>query len=94
MKQFIIATLLMLIFLFQPIYSKTVEVDVHGMTCALCVYSLERSFSKMESVSMVEVSLKLNKVRLQTDDSLSTEMIKQTILDAGFTPTEVKELSD
>jgi copper chaperone CopZ len=94
MKLFFISILLTLLFLAQPLQAKTVEVAVHGMTCAFCVDSLERRFSKMESVSKVEVSLQLNKVRLQTDDILSTETIKQTILDAGFTPTGVTVLPE
>ena len=76
--------------LIQTSYARTIEVDVHGMTCAFCVDSLERKFSKMESVSKVEVSLKLKKVRLETDEDLpKVDVIKQAILDAGFTPVKV-----
>ena len=72
-------------------YSRTVEVDVHGMTCAFCVDSLEKKFNKLEEVSKIEVSLKNNKIRLETNDAKPTlEVIKQTVLDAGFTPIAVK----
>ena len=71
--------------------SRTVEVDVHGMTCAFCVDSLNKQFNKLETVSKVEISLKNNKIRLETDATEpSIELIKQTVLNAGFTPVSVK----
>lgn len=79
----------------QATYARTVEIDVHGMTCAFCVDSLERKFGQMEHVSKVEVSLKNKKIRLETDDTLPTiEAIKQTVLDTGFTPVKVEITSD
>jgi copper chaperone CopZ len=70
--------------------ARTVEIDVYGMTCAFCVDSLERKFVKMESVTKVEVSLKLKKVRLETDKNApGIDAIKQAVLDAGFTPIKI-----
>lgn len=78
----------------QIVQARTVEIDVHGMTCAFCVDSLERKFGKMESVDKVEVSLKQKKIRLETEEKQpSLETIKQTILDAGFTPVKITDLS-
>jgi len=75
-------------------YARTVEVDVHGMTCAFCVDSLERKFGEITSVSKVDVSLKQKKIRLETDSTEpSIETIKQTVLDAGFTPINVLVVS-
>jgi len=94
MRQFFILTLFFSLVLFQTAFARTVEVDVHGMTCAFCVYSLERKFGKMDSVSKVQVSLKEKKLRLETDENYpSIETIKQTIIDAGFTPVRIKEVS-
>ncbi len=71
--------------------ARTVEIDVHGMTCAFCVDSLNKKFNKLETVSKVDVSLKNNKIRLETQENGPTiETIKQTVLDAGFTPIAVK----
>lgn len=61
MKKIVNTILLSSIFLMQTGFARTVEIDVFGMTCAFCVDSLERKFNKMESVSKVEVSLKLKK---------------------------------
>ena len=89
-KQFILASLLYLLWSFPATFARTVEVDVFGMTCPFCVDSLQRKFSKMEHVNKVEVSLKLKKVRLQTEaNAPDLDTIKQAVLDAGFTPTKV-----
>jgi len=79
----------------QGALARTVEVEVHGMTCAFCVDSLERKFRKMDSVSDVEISLKLKKIRLQTESSSpSMDTIRKTVLDAGFTPVKVEEVAE
>ncbi len=71
-------------------FARTVEVDVYGMTCPFCVDSLQRKFSKMAHVNKVDVSLKLKKVRLETDaNAPDIKTIKKAVLDAGFTPTRV-----
>lgn len=73
--------------------ARTVEVEVHGLTCSFCVDSLERKFGKVDSISKIEISLKNKKVRLQTvGDQPTLEFIKQTVLEAGFTPTKITEI--
>ncbi len=73
-------------------FARTVEVDVHGMTCAFCVDNLQKRFNKMDSVVSVDVSLKNNKLKLITKgDEPSVETIKKSILDAGFMPVKVTE---
>ena len=95
MKKLLLSVLISTVMLIQLGYARTIEVDVHGMTCAFCVDSLERKFNKMDSVSNIEISLKLNKVRLQTKaDGPDIETIKKAILDAGFTPVKVTIVSD
>ena len=71
------------------------EVDIHGMTCAFCVDSVQRNLSKLPDVKSVEVSLKLKKVRIQTtSEKVDIERIRETILDAGFTPVKISSLPD
>jgi len=71
-------------------FARTIEVEVHGMTCAFCVDSLERKFREMDSVEKVQVSLKTKIVRLETNENLPTiESIKKAVLEAGFTPTSI-----
>lgn len=95
MKQILLLALVVILSLALPIHAKTIEVDVHGMTCALCVDTLNRKFDKMQGVLGVKVSMKVKKVQLEVDSSApSLEVIKQTILDAGFTPTKITVLTD
>ena len=90
MKKQILLCLCTALLLNDGALARTVEVEVHGMTCAFCVDSLERKFKKMDSVENVQVSLKSKIVRLETDENLPTmDLIKQTIREAGFTPTRV-----
>jgi len=91
----LVSTLFLSILVSQVSNARTVEIDVHGMTCAFCVDSLERKFGKMKSISKVEISLKTKKIRLVTDETLPTiETIKQTVLDTGFTPVKITALDD
>jgi len=90
--------LLILISLVLPsptILARTVEIKVHGMTCAFCVDGLKRKFKQMPAVSKVQVSLKLKKIRLETQAQKPTlKGLKQAVLDAGFTPTKITILPD
>lgn len=95
MKAIILGLFILFITFNQLVHSRTLVIDVHGMTCAFCVDSLERKFGKMESISKVEVSLKLKQVRLETVGQLpSLDTVKQTVLDAGFTPVKITEQQD
>ena len=95
MKKLLLSILISTVMLGQMGYARTIEVDVHGMTCAFCVDSLERKFNKMDSVFNIEISLKHNKIRLHTEaDGPDVETIKRAILDAGFTPVKVTIISD
>ena len=67
MWKIVVTVLVMSLSLVQSIEARTVEIDVHGMTCAFCVDSLERKFKKIKTVTKVDVSLKLKKIRLEID---------------------------
>lgn len=95
MNRFLLLPLLAALSMTFSVNAETIEVEVHGMTCALCVDTLNIKFNKMDGVSKVDVSMKMKKVRLVTDSkSASIEMIKQAILNAGFTPTKVTVIPD
>ncbi|PHS37135.1 MAG: hypothetical protein COB07_11315 [Sulfurovum sp.] len=73
-------------------FARTIEVEVHGMTCSFCVDALQRKCNKVPHVTKVEVSLKLKKLRLETDNeqSPSLDEVKKTVVDSGFTPVKVE----
>ncbi len=90
MKRLLLLALITSVLTVSTLNARTIEIDIHGMTCAFCVDSLERKFGKIKSVYKVDISLEQKKVRLETDDTeLSIETIKKTVLDAGFTPIKV-----
>jgi len=71
-------------------WADQIEIDVHGMTCVFCVHSLEKNLGKLDHVDKVKVSLKHKKIRLHTtNDNPDIELIKNTIIDSGFTPVAV-----
>ncbi len=93
MRQLFLPIIVSLLLLADASFARTVEVEVHGMTCAFCVDSLERKFRKMDSVKEVQVSLKAKLIRLETEVGRPTiESINKAVLDAGFTPTKITVL--
>ncbi len=74
---------------------EVVEIDVHGMTCGFCVDAVQRNLRKLPDVEKAEVSLKLKKVRIHAkDNGLDIDRVRKTILDAGFTPIDVKRVDE
>jgi len=74
--------------------AETVEIDIHGMTCAFCVEGLQKQLSKLPDVAKVEVSLKFKKVRIESKgERLDMEKVREAIIDAGFAPVEVHQIA-
>lgn len=79
---------------FKWVQAETVEVDIHGMTCAFCVEGLQQQLSKLPDVAKVEVSLKFKKVRIQSiAGQLDMERVREAIIDAGYTPVESRQIA-
>lgn len=79
-----------------PLYAgEIVEVELHGMTCAFCVDAVQRNLAKLPDVEKAEVSLQLKKVRVYGKTAaIDRDRVRRTIVDAGFTPIAIKEVSD
>jgi len=89
---------LLLLFLTLPVIAgdtRVAEVDVQGMACAFCVEGLRKTLSELPGVENATVSLKNNLARLELDSQSApdADAIKQAVLDAGFTPGDVREIS-
>ena len=85
----------LLILPFTMARADIVEVDIHGMTCSFCVEGLQNELSRLPDVARVEVSLKNKKVRIISEaESLDMERVRSAIIDAGYTPVEVRHLGD
>jgi copper chaperone CopZ len=95
MKHSLLTTGLITLLWAAALPAEQIEIDIHGMTCAFCVDSLQRNLGKLSDVKTAEVSLKLKKVRIETrGETTDIERIKQTVLDSGFTPVKVTPLPD
>jgi copper chaperone CopZ len=95
MKQSLLTKGLITLLWAAALPAEQIEIDIHGMTCAFCVDSLQRNLGKLPDVETAEVSLKLKKVRIETrGETTDIERIKQTVLDSGFTPVKVTPLPD
>ena len=69
---------------------EVLEINVDGMTCAFCVYGVEKNLGKLDGVDEVAVSLESKKARvvMRAGVSADEEKIREIIRDAGFTPAE------
>ena len=93
---FIVAVLLFLSTSVFGADETVLEIDINGMTCPFCVYSLEKELGKLSEVEKVLISLKLNKARLTLKEGahIDADTLREVVLTTGFTPGEVREVSE
>ena len=97
MRQLIIVAVLVLLAASAFSADETVlEIDIDGMTCPFCVYSLEQELGKLNEVKQVLISLKSNKARLvlEAGAHIESETLRDIVLSVGFTPGEVRDVSE
>jgi len=97
MRQLIIVAIL--VFLSASAFGAdetVLEIDIDGMTCAFCVYSLEKELGKLSEVKQVLISLKSNKARLTLKEGahIDSDTLQEVVLEAGYTPGEVRDVSE
>ncbi len=93
---FIIAVLLFLSASVFGADETVLEIDINGMTCPFCVYSLEKELGKLSEVKQVLISLKSSKARLILKEGahIDSDTLREIVLTAGFTPGEVRDVSE
>ncbi len=57
---------------------------VNGMSCGHCKSMVENGLNAVNGVEIAEVNLEEKSVTIAMDDSVSTDIIKQTIESVGF----------
>lgn len=69
---------------------QAVDIEVTGLACPFCAYSVEKSIKKLPGVDCVQVDLAKGEVRIEmrADQTVDLEQIRQAIVNAGFTPGE------
>jgi mercuric ion binding protein len=67
---------------------EVVTIEVAGLACPFCVYSLEKNLAKLDDIESVEVDLKTGTARIAFGEGgkVDLDVIRQAIVKAGFTP--------
>ncbi len=66
----------------EPAMTKTIHIE--GMMCAHCTGHVEKALRALPGVSDVSVSLEEKTARVQGDASVSDEILKTTVTEAGY----------
>lgn len=95
-KLFIVAVLFFLTASAFGADETVLEIDIDGMTCPFCVYSLEKELGKLSEVKQILISLKSNKARLILKEGahIDSDTLREVVLEAGYTPGEVRDVSE
>ncbi len=82
MKKFILVFLL----LSQTALAETIQINVSGMVCSMCIQGIKKKFSQQKNLSHVDVDLDKKVVTLEAEHEheLSDEKIKTLINEAGY----------
>ncbi|KAI8979685.1 hypothetical protein BDF20DRAFT_835670 [Mycotypha africana] len=73
----------------------SVQLEIHGMTCASCVMSIERSLRSKKGVVTVNIALLAERGTVTFEPNLiNTEAIVKTINDAGFEAIAIERKQD
>ncbi len=95
-KLFIVAVLFFLTASALGADETVLEIDIDGMTCPFCVYSLEKELGKLSEVKQILISLKSNKARLTLKEGahIDSDTLREVVLEADYTPGEVRDVSE
>lgn len=83
MKKLFIATLVLGSL---NVMAETVDVKVSGMVCSMCAQGIQKKFSSQESIKKLNVDMDNKLVSIETKDgqTISDEVIKKLITEAGY----------
>ena len=70
-----------------------VELHIEGMTCASCVYKIEKESKKLKGMKEVKITLLTNTGVFKFDSQLGVRDILNKIADLGFTASLIKNES-
>lgn len=90
-KRFISVFIVIFLINISSTVAKEITIDVNGLVCEFCAVTIEKNFKKKDEVKEVKVDLDQKKVFLIFKDNknLSDEIIKEIIINNGYTPTKI-----
>jgi len=70
---------------------QVVDIDIEGMSCKFCAYSIQKNLSKLPDVDKAEVSIDNKKAHIvmAPGKQADVDLLKKKITDSGFTPVKV-----
>ena len=76
----------------NKIENEVLSISVNGLVCDFCARSIEKLFSKKESVKNINVNLEemLITINLKKGKILNDDIIRQVIRDSGY---DIKEIN-
>ena len=76
----------------NKIENEVLSISVNGLVCDFCARSIEKIFSKKESVKSINVNLEemLITINLKKGKFLNDDIIRQVIRDSGY---DIKEIN-
>lgn len=63
---------------------ESIELNVEGMHCTGCSTRLQKVLNNLDGVSKAEVSFETGIAKIEYDNKLKIDDIKNAIIDAGF----------
>ena len=75
----------------NKIENQILRISVNGLVCDFCARSIEKIFTKNESVDSINVNLEkmLITINLKKGKNLNDDIIRQLIKDSGYDVTEI-----
>ncbi len=98
MKQFMLILTMAAIFtlsLTAADKTKTISLNITGMTCESCVGTVQKALQKVNGVKEAKVDLKSSKATVTFAGTTTTDVLIKAVSDAGFTAstgTTVKKM--
>ncbi len=68
-----------------PVATRKVSLPVEGMTCASCVFRVEKAITGVEGVSAASVNLASNKAVIELSDDADLGAVEAAVRSAGYT---------
>ena len=76
----------------EKLENEVLNISVNGLVCDFCARSIEKLFSKKESVKSINVNLEqmLITISLKKGKSLNDDIITKVITDSGYDIREIR----
>ena len=76
----------------EKLENEVLSISVNGLVCDFCARSIEKLFSKKESVKSINVNLEqmLITISLKKGKSLNDDIITKVITDSGYDIREIR----